>query len=90
MVKIPCNCGALYAVTTHRAPFGYTGVTKCVLCGAILDKCEDAVVYEIYELAQQQEAGSAVEDDLLPASTPNAPTGRKIARKPRAHWQRRM
>lgn len=59
MVKLSCTCGALYAVTTHSAPMGHTGVFRCAVCKREMDRWTDARVYEIYKLvdAPRNESG---------------------------------
>lgn len=55
MVRIPCQCGAVYEVTTHRAPFGHSGITRCEVCRVVLDTCDGATVYETYVLVRPAE-----------------------------------
>lgn len=59
MVKISCSCGAVYAVTTHAAPMGHTGVFRCTVCRREMDRWNEARVYEIYALVQSPQDDSA-------------------------------
>ena len=59
MIKISCNCGATYSVTTHAAPMGHTGVFRCAVCKREMDRWNDARVYEIYVLVKAPQDESA-------------------------------
>lgn len=50
MVQIACKCGAVYEVTTHRAPLGDTGVAICEVCKREMDRWANVTVYETYVL----------------------------------------
>ena len=48
MVQITCKCGAVYEVTTHRAPYGHSETVRCEVCGVVMDKFDGVTVYETY------------------------------------------
>lgn len=56
MVRIFCDCGALYEVVTLHAPLGDTGAAVCDVCKRVMDRWSNARVYESYRLVRRPAA----------------------------------